>query len=596
MSKKLIFSFALVAFVMYSCSNNGGQETNNNANSNKPVKVGGGRYYGGTLRINEPEYFKNIYPHSIVSGISNRIASQVYDGLFKFNQSNLDVTENLCESYTVSEDQLTYTFKIRKGVMFHDNSCFEGGKGRELTTEDIKYCFQLLCTQYKENKGFFIFDGVVKGAKEYYEASAGNKTPDFDLEGLEIVDPYTFKITLVSPSSLFTYDLARPFTFIFPKEARKAYGAHMRSKAVGTGPFILADVDENVSVNLKRNPNYFGKDKFDNPLPFLDGINIRFIKDKKQELFAFKKGDLDMIYRLPTEHIIDIMEANHNEGGDFSKYQIQRNAEMSTNMLGFQMNDPLFQDVNVRKAFSFAIDREKILDYVLNGEGFEGGYYGITPPTFKKYDVKKIKGYRLNIDSAKYYLDKAGYPNGKGFPARNLDVNPGAERNINVAIEVKKQLKDNLNIDIDINSVPIATHVENLEKGKSGFFRIAWRADVPLSQNFLSMLYGKDVPETMDEESYPNVMRYKNEKFDELYEKGLRSSNIEEANQYFLQAEQVAMNDAPFIVVWYDEGFRLLQPNVRNFPNNAMQYRDFSEVYVEPNKAKKPAENKGDNK
>ncbi len=576
MMKKFIVAIALTAALLPSCK----QQNNSNDTLTQTTKVEGGKYYGGIIRINEAEYFKNLYPHSMVGAISARIASQVYEGLFKFDQTTLELKKSLCEDYTISDNNLVYTFKIKKGVKFHDDDCFSKGEGRELTAEDFKYCFSLLCTQDKANKGFYIFDGTILGARKYYDASVSG-TPNFDIEGIKVIDTHTLQITLQRPSSLFLYDMARPFTFVFPKEAREKYGLDMRIKAVGTGPFLMSDVEENVSVNLKRNKNYHAKDEYGNQLPFLSGINIRFIKDKKQELFEFKKGGLDMIYRLPTEHIIEILQAAHSENGEFNDYEVQRDPEMTTNFLGFQMNDPVFKDINVRKAFSFAIDREKILEYVLNGEGYEPGFYGITPPTYKDYDVRKIKGYTINIDSAKYYLKLAGYPDGKGFPDKTLDVNPGAERNINVAIEVQKQLKDNLNIDIEINRVPFATHVENMQKGKSSFFRTAWRADIPVAENFLSVLYGKDIPATMEEESYPNIMRYNNEKFNALYEKGLEAPTMEEANKYFMQAEQIAINDAPFLAVWYDEGFRLLQSYVKDFPNNPMQYRDFSAVYIE---------------
>ena len=585
--KNIILGAALIGVVFTSCNKQQGNENNGTSVENKAK---GGKYYGGRLRINEAEYFKNMYPHSIVGGISNRIASQVYEGLFRFDQSTLDLKNSLCESYTISEDQLVYTFKIKKGVTFHNDGCFPGKKGRELKAEDFKYCFTLLCTQNRNNKGFSIFDGSVRGAKKYYDASAEG-TPSFDVEGIKVIDDYTLEVQLEQPSALFLYDLARPFCFVFPKEAYEKYGLDMRIKTVGTGAFLLTDVQENTSVNLKRNENYHGVDELGNKLPFLEGINIRFIKDKKTELFEFKKGKLDMIYRLPTEHIIEILEQAQSDNGEFNTYEVQRDPEMTTNLLGFQMNDEVFKDINVRKAFSYAIDRVKILEYVLNGEGYESGLYGITPPTFKSYDVTKIKGYSLNIDSANYYLTKAGYPSGKGFPKKTLDVNPGAERNINVAIEVQKQLKDNLNIEIEINRIPLAQHIENMQKGKTGFFRLAWGADIPVAQNFLTMLYGKDVPSSLEDESYPNVMRYKNPQFDMMYEKGLRASNIAEANEYFLKAEQIAMDDAPFIAVWYDEGFRLLQSYVKDFPNNPMQYRDFSTVYIEPIKQLKEKSN-----
>ena len=99
--------------------------------------------------------------------------------------------------------------------------------------------------------------------------------------------------------------------------------------------------------------------------------------------------------------------------------------------------------------------------------------------------------------------------------------------------------------------------------------------------NFLSLFYGKDVPDSPGEKSFPNFSRYKNPAYDELYEKALSAKTIKEATPFFFKAEKLLIKDAPIIILWYDMGFRLLQSNVKNFPNNAIQYRDYSEVYLE---------------
>jgi oligopeptide transport system substrate-binding protein len=576
MKKYYIIALAIACgSLLVSCGDSGKK----GSSEEMPKDAKGDRYYGGVFKLNEPEYFKNLFPHSITDAVSHRIASQVYEGLLKFNQEDLTLKMGLADTMIVSEDGLTYTFQLKKGVYFHNDECF-GGNGREMTAEDIKYCFELLCKPSANNQGFYIFKDKLEGANEYY-ASNGKGS----VTGIKVNDKYSITLKLTQPSSVFKYYLANPAMYIFPREAYEKYGLEMRTKAIGTGPFYISSVEENSSVILKRNNNYYGVDKFGNRLPFLEAISILFIKDKKTELFEFKKGNLDMIFRLPTEHIIEILEGTStNEKGEYSQYNLQRKPEMATQFFAFQLNNPIFKNINVRKAFNFAIDREKILDFVLNGEGYAPGTNGITPPTFTGYNTDSIKGYTLNIDSARYYLAKAGYPNGKGFPKVTLDLNSGGERNTNVAIEAQKQLKDNLNIDVELNPMPFAQLVENLMTAKSTFFRYAWNADYPSAENFLWLFYGKNVPASMEEKSYPNLSRYINPKFDQYYEAGLKSSTIEEANRNFMIAEKILMADAPVIVLWYDESYRLLQGSVKNFPNNPMQYRDFSDVYIEPKK------------
>jgi len=577
MFKRLLL-LCLTTSLFFSCSKNNKNDDLNGLST----EAKGGRYYGGVLRLNETEYIKSLFPPSITDAFSFRVAAQIYEGLFKFDQSDLSLKKNLVEDYSVDSTGTIYTFKLKKGILFHDDPCFSGGKGRELNANDVKYCFSQLCTQSINNQGFVVFKGLLKGADRYYADAINGKAPAFDLEGVQVLDDYTVRVILLKPSSVFLFDLARPFTLIYPKEAHDKYGFDMRTKAVGTGPFVLSDVDEDISIILKRNSHYHGVDEYGNKLPFLEAVDIKYIKEKKTELFEFKKGNLDMIYRLPAEHVAEILES-HKEGGnnEYSAYELQQTPEMATQFYTFNNKGKVFSNLNLRKAFAFAVDRQKIFDLVLNKEGFSPGHKGIIPPSFTNYPADSINGYSFNIDSALYYLSKAGYAEGKGFPSVTLELNSDGERNTNVAIEVVRQLKEHLNISIEMKIIPFSHLVENIINGKSEFYRIGWVADFPSPENFLSLFYGKDVPSSPNEKSFPNFSRYTNDEYDKLYEKALTARTPQEAIPYFFMAERVLIKDAPVIVLWYDMGLRLLQNYVRNFPNNAIQYRDYSEVYLE---------------
>ena len=577
-SKIIIFS--IVGCLSFSC---GGDKNAENLNGRlRPVE--GGKFYGGVFRINESEYIKNLFPHNITDAYSYRVASQIYEGLFKFNPETLEVTKGLVEDYQVDETGTIYTFQLKKGILFHDNPCFNGGLGREMKANDVKYCFTKLCSKSIKNQNFSIFQGILKGADKYYAASTGNTTPDFEVEGIRVKDEYTIELELIEPNSLLTVNLARPACFIYPKEAEAKYGVDMRINAVGTGPFSLKveDVEEDISIILKKNPTYHLKDNDGNQLPYLDAVSIQFIKDKKTELFEFRKGNLDMIYRLPTEYIIEILEETMpGANGEYSQFQLQRSPEMMTQFLTLNNQKGVFKNKNVRKAFNFAIDRTKILDFVLNGEGYAPGNHGITPPVFSNYNIESIRGYSLNIDSARYYLNKAGFRNGNGFPRLQFLLNAEGERNTNVAVEIQKQLKDHLNVDVELQILPFAQLLEKSYSGEYNMLRAAWVADVPSPENFLWIFSSKDVPNSLDQTSYPNVARYINNNFDRYYEGALKAKSISEANEYFKKAEVQLMEDAPVIILWYDEGYRLIQSYVKNFPNNPMQYRDLGKVFFE---------------
>lgn len=577
--KKSILPLLIAGFLFGSCDKNKSEQV---ANEEALVEIEGGKFAGGIFKYNEAEFLKNLFPHNITDATSYRIACQVYEGLLKFTQDSLQLTNGLAESYSVDETGTVYTFKLRKGVKFHDNACFPEGKGREMKASDVNYCFSLLCTYNpQQNQGFSMFQNILKGANEYYEASKSAK-PTGSVEGIKVVDDYTISFTLTQPNSIFLYNLARPFTFIFPKEAYEKYGVDMRIEPVGTGPFMKSSVDEGSSVILIKNPNYYLKDENGNSLPYLNGIKVRFLSDRKTELLEFKRGEFHMMYRLPTDYIIQIEEESVKKTGEYGMYSLQKNPEMAVHFLSFANKNELFNNVNLRKALSFAVDRKKVLEFVLDGEGDAPGYWGITPVNvFPEYKAKdQLKGYDINLDSAKYYLKKAGYASGKDVPKITLDLNADGDRNVKVAEEIKTQLQNNLGLKVDLNIVSTTQLIENMMGGKSQFFRVGWIADYPSPENFLWYLYGKNVPTDAAQPSYPNFARYINPKFDELYEKGLNAKSTEEAYAHFLEAEKVAMADAPIIVLWYDEAYRLVQPTVKNFPNNPMQYRDFTRVYL----------------
>lgn len=409
-----IFSFSVGLF---SCSNHQNDQNQEEASEElRPAK--GGRFYGGIFKLNEPEYIKSLYPHNIIDVYSYRVASQIYEGLFKLDQDSLKIIPSLAKSYTVNEDLTVYTIKLRKGVKFHDDVCFKDGVGREFKASDVKYCFSKLCTQYPSNQGFHIFEETLRGAKTYYDRSQGGTTPQQDLEGIKILDDYTIQFILTKPSPLFLSKLARPETFIFPKEAYEKYNIEMRIKCVGTGPFQLKDknVDENTSLLLSRNPKYYRSDEHGNQLPFLDAIQIRFIKDKQMALVEFKQKKLDMMYRLPADDIFNILSETSVDSEDpAGKYILQREPEMQTQILCFRNDTGIFKNKNLRKAFSYAINRKEILERVLSRQGFKEGVNGITPPTFSQYDINQIKGYEYNPDSARYFFKQAGYGDGKAL-------------------------------------------------------------------------------------------------------------------------------------------------------------------------------------
>ena len=544
----------------------------------------GGVYMGGVMRLNEVEAFKSLNPIAVNEIVGFHIGGQLFEGLVKFDQNDLSIIPAIARSWESNADQTEWTFHIRQGVKFHADACFADGKGRELKASDVKYCFDKLCTADPNNAQFDVtFKDRVVGANEAFEASKTGKA--LNVSGIKVVNDTTLTITLKTPFAGFLNIMAMPGCWIYPKEAADKYALDLRIHPVGTGPFYLETLKEGEVLIMKKNQDYYGVDKDGNRLPYLDGLKYTFIREKKAEILEFKSGNLDMVYRLPVEIVPEILGDLEHAKDRKTEFQILNSTAFNTNYLGFNTESDVFSKKEVRLAFNFAIDRHKIADFTLQGEG-NAGDYGIVPyvEAFEKdgYDFKGLKGYTLDVAKAKDYLKKAGYPDGKGFPKLTLQINSGGGNNILIAEVVQKMLKENLNVDIEINTVPFAEHIEQVTSGKVDFFRFAWIADYPDPETFLTIFYGQHVPANATEKSFINYTRFKNARFDSLFAASFTEPDKAKRYAMLSKAEQVLLDEAPFMPIFYDENYRLEQLNVRNFPENAMNYMDLSVVYLIP--------------
>jgi peptide/nickel transport system substrate-binding protein len=538
-------------------------------------------FYGGVFKLNEVEDFSTFFPHAVTDVVSFRIANQVYQGLMRLDQADLSVKQGLARKFEVNDDATVFTYVLRKGVRFHDDACFDGGKGREVTAQDVKYCFDLLCSYNKD--GFNPLIGLVRdkivGVEEYYSATKSGKGSADGVKGVKVLNDSTIEISLSSSFSAFNMIMSTPAGWIFPKEAYEKYGSEMRTKMVGTGPFKSKKVESDVVV-LERNESYWEKDEHGNQLPYLDGLKITFNKEKNQELMEFKKGTFDMIFQLPVKEIKNVMvDFNELEKGANKEFQIQVTSALTTQYYAFLHEHEVFKDVRVRKAFNLAIDRKKLVDFTLQGEG-DPAIYGFVPP-IEGYPYENITGYSVKeqVDEARKLLSDAGYPNGRGFPEITLQLNSGGSTNELLAEAIQNQLKENLNVTIKFDLQPMNQHMLKFETGQAAFWRAAWVADYPDPQNFLNLFYGAHVPEKLSDRAFMNPFRYRSAQFDSLYSQALRTVDNEKRLEILAQADQVLIDDAAFMPIYYDNYIRLLQLNVMNFPMNSMEYRDFSRVF-----------------
>ncbi|MBC7694570.1 MAG: peptide ABC transporter substrate-binding protein [Burkholderiales bacterium] len=527
---------------------------------------------GGTFVMAENNQIATLYPLSITSQVEGLVTSQIHECLVRLDAKTLELTPGLAEKWEYSGDGKIITFHIVKAAHFQDDKCYKDGKGPEITSKDIKFTLENMSAKTENNYQFnTILKGRLAGATEFFDKKTNT------ISGIKIIDEYTFSLELVNPSLSFLKLLANPAAAIINETANKAYGQDLKT---GAGPFMYDQSSSKEKVVLVKNPHYFLKDSAGYSLPYLDSVVVLITPSIEDGLSLFENQKVDLINTLPSLRVKDVVEKNIKEFISHPpKSLLQREPEMYSQFYVFNTKQKPFDNAKVRQAINYAIDREKLVDNVLQGQAIGAAFYGITPNTFTGYDIKKIKGYNLDIEKAKKLLNEAGFPNAKGFPEVRIIVNSGNSRNSSVAVELQKQLKENLNINVNFESLPNVQKYNLQMHGKSDIYRDAWVADFPSPESFLSLFVGDGVPADIEASSFPNTSRYQNSMYDEYFKKGRDSNNKDTSYAYFMKAEQVLMDDAVVIPLWYEGSYRLLTNNVKGLNLNAMRYYDLTKTY-----------------
>ncbi|MDG1330802.1 MAG: ABC transporter substrate-binding protein [Crocinitomicaceae bacterium] len=563
----LLTLFALMAMVFTYC---GDSEP-----ATEELEAKGGKLYGGEFTFMTHERINVLIPAYVGDIYNSRVTSQIYDPLMVYDPNTETVVPAVAESFKKSSDSKVYTFKIRKGIEFHEDDCF-GKDSRKLTAEDVKYTLDMACSGLEKNQVGHIFKLRIVGAKEFYEQTKGKKTmPASGVSGIKVIDDQTLQITLLNPSPGFEVILTNPSLGIVSKKAFEHYKGKIDKHAVGSGPFMLDEMTAD-QVTLKRNPNYWKKDEFGNQLPFLGRIAVKYAKNKKSELLSFRKAEADLVLEIPVENIENILGSlKEAQEGKNIKHKVDGEASMSMAYVAMAHESDEFSDVRVRQAFNLAIDRNAIIDTWLEGEGWaaENGF----APEMSNYDNSVVKGHSYNVERAKSLMSAAGHANGANFPTLDFYVNSkegsGAHK---MCLAIQKQLKDNININLNIKLCTLEERTQAIASGDAKIWRAGWVADYPAPENFLGLFYGGNVGEN----TQMNRFNYRSDKFDALFEAASHEEDAEKREKLYQQCDQMVINEAVVMPVLTDDHVVMINARVRNFKASPLESLNLTSVYI----------------
>ncbi len=514
---------------------------------------------------------KNIFHYNEQSGIATLdpafaknqsimwAVHQIYNTLIQTDDS-MHLVPSLAKSWDISADNLTYTFHLHNDVFFLDNDAFPNGKGRRMTASDVVYSFMRIIDRNTASSGAWIFNNRVDSIHPFIA-----------------IDDSTFQLKLVAPFHPILGILSMQYCSIVPKEVVVKYGKDFRRHPCGTGPFQFVAWEEGQVLILKKNPSYFERDSAGKRLPYLDGVNITFLENKATEFLEFQQGRLDFINDIDASFKDEVLtKSGHLRKEWEGKIILQTHPYLNIEYLGILndttldilKNSPL-KDIRIRKAINYGFDRRKMILYVRNSIGIPAES-GFVPTGLPSFDSSAVIGYRYDPAKALELLKEAGYPNGVGLPVIKLETVPiYAEFASYIANELRQ-----VGIKVQVETVQKSLLLEETAKSDALFFRGSWIADYPDAENYLSVFYGKNP-------APPNYTRYKNAKFDKLYEESLLEKNDSLRFKMYQQADQVMINDAPVVPLWYDMVIHLVHPYIKNFIPNSLNLLELRRVYID---------------
>lgn len=564
MGVKNLLLILLGFFVIASCSESPEEKE-------KLVAVGG-KQYGGEFRFMSTEKVNSLFPASAEDLYAIRIISQIYEPLLRFDAQSMRVVPNIAESFTVSEDQLVYTFKIRKGIVFHKDACF-GGNTHPLEAADVKYTLDYACSGQPLNQMTYLLLDRIEGAKDFYSLSK-KSMPSAGVSGIKVVDKNTIKITLSQPFAGFEKIMSHPGLGIFPKEAIAKYGNKIGDHPVGTGPFTLESKSGDKIV-LKRHDTYWQKDEFGNKLPFLDKVVMTYSKNKRSELLSFRSGGIDAVLEIPVEEIDNVLGKLEDADKNI-RHKVETSMSFSTNYIAMNIENELFSNVKVRKALNLAFDRNILVDQYLEGEGYASKHGFV--PELPEYPFDEVKGHDYNPDQARSLLSQAGYPNGRGFPGIEVYVNAQEGSAVHkMCLGFVEQVNKNLNINLTIVLCSLDERKDAINSGKALMWRAGWVADYPEAETFLALFYSENIGSTSN---LVNAFRYNNPSYDDLYRRAVAENNVEKRMKLYTELDQMIINDAAVIPILTDDHMVMYNARIKDLKASPMEMLYLNNVYI----------------
>ncbi len=448
---------------------------------------------------------------------------QIFSGLVSL-ESDAKPAPDIAEKWQVSNDGKTYTFYLRHGVKFQN--------GKEVTAQDFKYSWERACLPETNSQTAAIYLGDIIGVKDVLD---GKTT---EISGVQVIDDHTLKVTIDAPKVYFLSKLTYPVTFVIDKSNVES-GNDWWMKPNGTGPFKLTEWKEGETLVLEPNEYYYGQ-------PSHVKVVFHLLAGVPMALYELGEIDVTQVSEYNLDRATDKRGPFYNDLSTFP--------ELSVFYIGFNTQKPPFDDVNVRRAFCYAINKERIINIIFKDTVTPAA--GILPPDLPGYN-KDLQGLSYDVDKAKSLIAASKYGSVSNLPPITL-TDSGLGGDIDEYLGALIQdWKDNLGVQVNVRQLEPEIYNYHLEGEVDQMYVWGWIADYPDPQNFLDILFHTGA-------KY-NTGNYSNPDVDELLDRAGIEQDETTRFTLYQQAEQKIVDEAACLPLFFGKTYLLVKPYVNNY-------------------------------
>jgi peptide/nickel transport system substrate-binding protein len=475
------------------------------------------------LRLNSNP--TTLDPALVTDVIGGGIAAKLFNGLVRFNE-NLDIVPDIARSWKLSDDQRTYTFHLRRDVRFSN--------GRKVTAQDFKYSFERVLMPQTKAPLTWVLDKI-EGAGDVISGKAQSAS------GITVVNDHTLMLKLEKPFGPFLSLLAMTTAYVVPREEVERLGPDFGTHPLGSGPFLLTEWKHGQHIVLTAREDYFeGK-------PTLNGIYYRIIPEDLTAILEFETGRLDVLQIPASEY--------HRYTTDPAwRDLVYGKTGLNSYYLGLNCTRPPFDDLRVRRAMNYAIDRRHILDTILEKRGTLAS--GPIPPGLWKSKIwpQVAEGYDYDPQKAKELLHEAG------AEGKTIKIYITADPEVLNIVEVIQNYLEKVGLKAEITQLDWSAFKHAVNEGEPDAFWLSWYADYPDPENFLFPLF-----DSASAGSGGNRTRCNDPELDQLIETAQHTMDERQRYLLYRKAENRIIKDAPWVFMWHKADYYVVQPWVKDF-------------------------------